>query len=105
MGEFSSRVEAQRRILKVVNRKNWSGDQLFAVTIPAIQLWASTIGLDTSTPVVKLLHSASAQIFVMANHSDDPIAGSYTLSKQKVLSIAQQVREELSSWDSREIVS
>jgi hypothetical protein len=100
MGEFSSRVEAQRQILKVVNNRDWLGEQLFAITTPAIQRWASTNGLDTSTAVVKLLHSASAQIFVMANHSDDPIAGSYTLSKQKVLSIARQVQEELSSWDS-----
>jgi hypothetical protein len=105
MGEFSSRVEAQRQILKVVNSRDWSGEQLFAITTPAIQRWASTNGLDTSTAIVKLLHSASAQIFVMANHSDDPIAGSYALSKQKVLSIAQQVREELSSWDSRGLVS
>jgi hypothetical protein len=101
MGEFSSRVEAQRKILKVVNSRDWSGEQLFSVTTAAIQRWASTNGLDTSTTVVKLLHSASAQIFVMANHSDDPIAGTYALSKQKVLVLARQVQEEISSWDSR----
>jgi hypothetical protein len=100
MGEFSSRVEAQRQILKVVNSRDWSGEQLFAVTTAAIQRWASTNGLDTSTAVVKLLHSASAQIFVMANHSDDPIAGTYSLSKQRVVVLARQVQEELSSWDS-----
>jgi hypothetical protein len=88
MGEFSSRVEAQRKILKVVNSRDWSGEQLFSVT-------------TASTTVVKLLHSASAQIFVMANHSDDPIAGTYALSKQKVLVLARQVQEEISSWDSR----
>jgi hypothetical protein len=100
MGEFSSRVEAQRQILKVVNSRDWSGEQLFAVTTAAIQRWASTNGLDTSTAVVKLLHSASAQIFVMANHSDDPIAGTYSLSKQRVVVLARQVQEELSNWNS-----
>ena len=100
MGELSSRVEAQRQILKVVNSRDWSGEQLFAMTTAAIQRWASTNGLDASTAVVKLLHSASAQIFVMANHSDDPIAGTYALSKQRVVVLARKVQEELSSWES-----
>ena len=99
MGEFSSRVEAQRQILKVVNSRDWPREQLFAVTAAAIQRWASTNGLDTSAAVVKLLNSASAQIFVMANHSDDPIAGIYALSKQRVVVLARQVQEELSRWD------
>jgi hypothetical protein len=100
MGEFSSRVEAQRQILKVVNGRPWPREQLFALTTAAIQRWTSANGVDASTTFVKLLNSASAQIFVMANHSDDPIAGSYALSKQKVAAIAQQVGEELSTWDS-----
>jgi hypothetical protein len=99
MGEFSSRVEAQRQILKVVNSRDWLGEQLFAVTTTAIQRWASTNGFDTSTTIVKLLHSASAQIFVMANHSDDPIAGTYAMSKQRVVVLARQLQEELSSCD------
>jgi hypothetical protein len=40
----------------------------------------------------------------MANHRDDPIAGSYGLSKQKVLAITQQVQDELSAWDSADRV-
>lgn len=100
MGEFSSRVETQRQILKVVNSRDWPSEQLFAVTTAAIQRWASINGLDTSTTIVKLLHSASVQIFVMANHSDDPIAGTAALSKQMVLVLARQVQEELSNWNS-----
>jgi len=56
------------------------------------------------TAIVKLLYSASAQIFVMANQSDDPIAGIYALSKQRVVVLARQVQEELSSWDSPDSV-
>ena len=39
-----------------------------------------------------LLHLACAQIFVMANHSDDPIAGPYSLSKQRVVVLARQIK-------------
>jgi hypothetical protein len=98
MGEFSSRVESQRQILKVVNGEPWAKEQLFALTTSAIQRWASVNNVDMSTRLVKLLNSASAQIFVMANHSDDPIAGSYALSRQSVETIAGQLQEELSNW-------
>ena len=44
MGEFGRRVEAQRQILKVVNSRDWSGEQLFAVTTSR----NSTMGIDRS---------------------------------------------------------
>ena len=97
MGEFSNRVEAQRQILKVINGRRWSGEQLFAVSTKAIQRWALSNGIENSAPLVKFLNSASAQIFVMANHSDDPIAGSYVLSKQRVVAISEQLKAELAN--------
>jgi hypothetical protein len=98
MGEFSSRIESQRQILKAVNSRPWAKEQLFALSTSAIQRWASVNNVDTSSRLAKLLSSASAQIFVMANHSEDQIAGAYSLSKKKVDTIALQVSEEVSNW-------
>jgi hypothetical protein len=98
MGEFSSRIESQRQILKAVNSRPWAGEQLFALTTSAIQRWASVNNIDTSSRLAKLLSSASAQIFVMANHSEDQIAGAYALSKKRVDAIAAKVIEEVSNW-------
>ena len=97
MNEFSSRVEAQRQILRAVNSKAWNKEQLFALTSSAIQRWASVNDVDVSARLVKLLTSASAQIFVMANHSDDPIAGTYSITRQRVAALEEQVRNELAS--------
>jgi hypothetical protein len=47
--------------------------------------------------LAKLLSSASAQIFVMANHSEDQIAGAYALSKERVNAIAVRVAEEVAN--------
>ncbi len=52
--------------------------------------------MDSSSRLAKLLSSASAQIFVMANHSEDQIAGAYLLSKGRVDGIAAQVSDEIS---------
>lgn len=98
MGEFSSRIESQRQILKAVNSRAWAKEQLFALNTSAIQRWTSINNIDSSSRLAKLLSSASAQIFVMANHSEDQIAGAYALSKERVDSIAVQVFEEVTNW-------
>ncbi len=98
MGEFSSRIESQRQILKAVNSKPWPKEELFALNTSAIQRWTSANNVDGSSNLAKLLYSASAQIFVMANHSEDQIASSYVMSKDKVNAIALQVSDEMSKW-------
>jgi len=105
MSEFSSRVEAQRQILKAVNSKAWKKEQLFALTGSAIQRWATANGVDGSAQLLKLLNLASAQIFVMSNHSDDPIAGTYLITKQRVATLEGQVRDELSSSQFSEVLA
>jgi hypothetical protein len=95
MSEFSSRVDAQRQILKIVNESTCKTEQLFALSGKAIQRWSAANEISSSTKLIRLLHAASAQIFVMANHSDDPIAGTYLLTKERVTAIGDQIREEL----------
>lgn len=95
MSELSNRVEAQRQILKTVNSIPWQTEHLFALSAPAIQRWALANDISREARLVKLLKSASAEIFVMANHSDDPIAGIYTLTRQRVDCLNKLIRAEL----------
>ena len=97
MGEFSSRVDAQRQILKVVNDKPWKSEQLLALNSKAIQRWITVNHLDAATRLVTLLDEASSRIFVMANLSDDPIAADYKLTREQVDSLELNIREELAS--------
>lgn len=95
MTEFSDRVDTQRRILKAVNSRAWRNEQLFALNGSAIQRWASANGIEPSARLIMLLTSASSEIFAMAHHSDDPIAGTYQLTKERVARIEGQVISEL----------
>lgn len=97
MGEFSSRVEAQRQLVQAVNTHQWKQEQLFALTAKAIQRWSTVNHIDPATRLVQLLHAASLQVFIMANHSDDPIAGTYLLSRKRVQIIESELRSELSN--------
>jgi hypothetical protein len=95
MEEFSSRVDAQRQLVQAVNSHNWSHEQLFALTEKAIQRWSAVNHIDPISPLMQLLRAASLQVFIMANHSDDPITGTYVLSRKRVQSIEAELRAEL----------
>jgi hypothetical protein len=95
MSEFSSRVDAQRTILKVVNGGPWQSEELFALNAKAIARWASVNHIDATARLVRLLSDASAQVFIMANHSDDPVAGAYPITKDRLDAIEAQLKQEL----------
>lgn len=95
MSEFLSRVDAQRQLLKVVNEKSWGKEELFALTNKAITRWSSLNNIDSSSQLVQLLNAATSRLFVMANHSDDPIAGEYQLTYQEVVAIEAELRKAL----------
>ena len=101
MDEFNNRVDAQRQILRTINERTWKGEQLFALNTKAVQRWSSVNRIEASTRLVKLLSAASAQIFIMANHSDDPVAGTYIITTERVNAIENQIREELDSGQYR----
>jgi hypothetical protein len=105
MSEFTSRVDAQRTILKTANERPWPREQLFALNAKAITRWASANRIDASSRLVKLLNAASAQIFIMANHSDDPIAGTYSLTRDQLDAIEGQLKAELEAQPYWEIAA
>ena len=95
MNEFNGRLEAQRRILKVVNESSTQNEQLFALNLKAISRWGTANGHDSSAAVTRLLSEASSNVFAMANNSDDPIAGSYAISTKRLRVLEDQIRVEL----------
>jgi hypothetical protein len=92
MSEFNSRVDAQRRLLKIVNERSWGSEQLFSLSEKAISRWSAANRLDASSKFVRLLREASERIFAMANHSDDPICGVYRLSEKELTTIGENLK-------------
>jgi hypothetical protein len=97
MTEFTNRVEAQRRLLKIVNAKKKQKEELFSLTDSAIHRWSSVNGVDPSSRVVALLKGASDRVFVMANHSDAPIAEEYLLTVEELYHIGDELKEAVES--------
>jgi hypothetical protein len=99
MNEFTNRVEAQRRLLKVVNGKQNQKEELFSLSDSAIQRWRSVNGIDPSSRVVALLKGASDRVFVMANHSEAAITEEYLLTVEELHRIGDELREAVESGE------
>ena len=91
MTEFQNRVEAQRKLIKALNERSQAAEPLAALTPPAIDRWIVRNQVNMQSRVAVLLREASTQLFALANHSDDPICGTYRLSSEDLHRITSEI--------------
>jgi hypothetical protein len=94
MSEFASRIDAQRQVLQLVNRRQWEREELFGLSSKAIDRWVSVNRIDPDSQLVSLVHAASAKLFFLANKSQEQITNEYTFIASEFASIAKQIEME-----------
>lgn len=98
MSDFNNRIDAQRQILGVVNAVCWPSEPLYGLSGKALARWASRNSLDGDGPLLALLRTAAADLFFLANRSQEQVTEQYqerSRSLHKIISqIAVQVSEE-----------
>jgi len=93
MGEFNNRIDAQRRILKLVNNTQRK-EALFGLSAKAIERWILSNQLDQHSRLVVLVHQAAEKLFFLANRSQEQISEEYKLLSQEIASIAKNIAVE-----------
>jgi len=63
MNEFNDRIEAQRGILRLINRHAWAKEELFGLSTKAIERWISANRIDPESELVQLIIAASSKLF------------------------------------------
>jgi hypothetical protein len=94
--EFSGRIAAQRRLLQIVNQRQWSREQLFGLSKLAIERWVTTNQLDTNARLVRLVFETSERLFFLANKSQEQISTEYGAMMQEVNSLISEIAVQLS---------
>ncbi|MGB8541024.1 MAG: hypothetical protein WCD49_05225 [Candidatus Acidiferrales bacterium] len=94
MSEFNSRIEAQRQILQLVNRKKWEKEELFGLSNHAIDRWISVNRIDPESRLVGLVRSASSKLFFLANKSQEQVSEEYKAVSSEIVSIARNIGTE-----------
>jgi hypothetical protein len=94
MNEFNSRITAQRQVLQLVNRKNWGKEELFGLSRKAIDRWIAVNRIDPESQLVKLIETASAKLFFLANKSQEQVSEEYKLASSEIALITRTIETE-----------
>ena len=93
--EFNNRIAAQRAILRAVNRKVGSSEQLFGLSSKAIDRWVSVNNIEPSSRIVRLIKEVSAKLFFLANKSQEQVSDEYATIRAEIASAYESIRIEL----------
>ena len=93
--EFNNRVAAQRTILRLVNRKVGSSEQLFGLSSKAIDRWVSINNIEPSSRIVKLIKEVSAKLLFLANKSQEQVSDEYATIRAEIAVAYESIRIEL----------
>nr|WP_321255913.1 hypothetical protein [uncultured Pseudodesulfovibrio sp.] len=100
MSEFSNRIKAQRELLRIVNTKMTSEEELYGLSESAIDRWISAYRLPKESKISKLLKAASGQLYFLANKSQEQITDEYKSLIEEFRTIAEAIEVELSVMSS-----
>lgn len=92
MSEFNNRIDAQRRILGLVNRSQGAQEELFGLSSGALERWARVNGFDERDPLLALLKQAAAKLFFLSNKSQEQITEEYQSLSADVTRLTEQIR-------------
>lgn len=95
MHEFNNRVQAQRHVLEIVNRRAWQKEELCGISGKAIERWAMANAIEPQSRLVVLLRSVADELFFLANKSQEQITDEYRDRSQRVGSLAVEIEAEL----------
>src|SRR5579872_4047864 len=97
MNDFNNRIDAQRQILGIVNAVHWPNEPLYGLSGKALARWVSTNSLDTSAPLLVLLRTAAADLFFLANRSQEQVSEQYQQRSMSLHKLIEKISNEVSA--------
>ena len=98
MNEFNNLIDAQRKILEVVNSTQWEREELFGLSRKAIDRWITYNQIDPQSNLAKLVNTASENLFFLANKSKEQISEEYKIISDNILSISNEIANEIDNF-------
>ena len=95
MNEFNNRIAAQRKILQIVNRKQWNKEELLGLSKKAIDRWISVNQINPESSLTALIITSSTKLFFLANKSQEQISEEYKIISIEIADIARKIESEI----------
>jgi hypothetical protein len=97
MKDFNNRIDAQRNILRIVNKRSWKVEELSGLSSKAINRWMLVNQIDTSSRLAKLIRVAGRALFFLANKSQEQITEEYKLHSEEIIALTDAIETEIQS--------
>lgn len=95
MDEFNNRMDAQRRVLEVVNQKGSNKEELCGLSKKAIERWIVANRLSPKDEISKILFKISEKLFFLAHKSQEQISEEYRLISSEISKLQLDLQKEL----------
>lgn len=93
MSEFNNRIDAQRKILRLVNGFCHFQEELFGLSSGALERWALVNSVPQHHPLLSLLQQAAAKLFFLSNKSQEQITDEYQSVSEEVALLTARIQQ------------
>lgn len=94
MNEFNNRIELQREVIKIVNKRGFD-NQITGLSDDAIKRWLSDNQLAKDSQLTLLIYEIASKLFFLANKSQEQITDSYKKLSSDVSNLVEELRLEI----------
>ena len=95
MDEVINRMDAQRKVLEVVNQKCGNKEELCGLSKKSIERWIIANRLSTKDEISKILFNISEKLFFLAHKSQEQISEEYRLISSEISKLQLDLQKEL----------
>ncbi len=95
MSEFNSRMAAQRRIIHLINSKSKGNEELFGLSMKAIDRWIIANRINADSRLVFLIKGAASRIACLATKSQEQVSEDYFALAQDIDTFIDQIEDEI----------
>lgn len=95
MNEFNNRIDAQRNILRIVNKRSWRAEELTGLSSKAIDRWVLVNKIDTTSRLAELIRAVGRALFFLANKSQEQVTEEYKHRLREVVTLMNEIATEI----------
>lgn len=92
MNEFNNRIDAQRRIIAIINSKDWQ-EELYGLSRGAIERWLQANRIDPRSSLSVVAYESAEKLFFLANKSQEQITDEYRLKVSEVKILTEKLMD------------
>lgn len=93
MDEFNNRMDAQRTVLRTVNRHTFFSEELCGLSKKAIERWLNANRIEPSDIVATTLIQISTKLFFLSTRSQEQVTEDYKLLSQEVQALGVKLNQ------------